>query len=265
LFVKDLDLQNGNIKASVANIRKIAAFKDRIYTIIKNSDYSEKLDKYITAFNEVAVLQNKYFTSISNEFKPTALLKEVTKQSIDATVDALTEQGLNSNLIQPIHDILLTNSTTGGSYQDMVNQLREFMTKTDSGVGELERYAKLITTDSINQFSAQYTNIVANDLGLDWFMYDGSLIKTSRAFCEACVKKKYIHRSEFPDLLKGDFPEFKEEGGEIYDKTGLPSGMIEGTNSSNFPVLRGGYNCGHQLIPVSSAVVPEYVKAKLSA
>jgi len=262
-FVKDLETTGDTIKASVANMRRIAAFKDRIYTIIKRSGYDSKVSEFIKSFNEVAVIQNQYFTKLSEDFKPTKLLEEIKKQSISSTIESLTEAGLNANLVNPINDILVKNITTGGSYAQLTNQLRDFIVTTPEKDGALERYSKQITTDSLNQYSRQYTNAISNDLGLNWFMYDGSIIQTSRAFCEACVKKKYIHRSEFPKLIKGDFPEFKAAGGEIYDKTGLPSGMIKGTNPSNFPNYLGGYQCGHQLVPVSDLMVPESVKAKL--
>lgn len=264
IFIKDLDTTGDTIKVNVSNLRKIAAFKDRIYSIIKKSDYPEKLDKFIKAFDEVAKIQNKYFESLSDKFKPTPLLKEIANQSVASTIDYLTEAGLNNALIQPVHDILLTNSTTGGSWSEMAKQIRNFITANNDTVGALERYTSQITTDSLNQYSAQYMQTVTNDLGFNWFMYDGALIKTSRTFCDACVKKKYINRAEFPELIKGNFKEFKEMDGQIYDKTGLPQGMIDGTNSTNFEVYRGGYNCSHVLVPVSDAVVPKLLRDKFA-
>jgi hypothetical protein len=49
---------------------------------------------------------------------------------------------------------------------------------------------------------------------------------------------------------------------KIYDATGLPMGMIDGTNPENFFVNRGGYNCGHELIPVSEVSVPKEVRER---
>jgi hypothetical protein len=263
-FVKDLDTKGDAIKSSVSNLRKIAAFKDRIYSIIKRSGYEQKVSEFVKAFNQVAVIQNQYFASIAKEFKPTKLLEEIKMQSIGMAIESLTEAGLNANLIKPINDLLVRNATTGGSYAQLTQQLRDFITSGKAGEGVLERYTKQITTDSLNQYAGQYMNAVTNDLSLDWFMYTGSLIATSRPWCEACIKKKYIHRSEFPKLIEGDFPEFKAEGGVIYPKTGLPSGMIAGTNPSNLNVYRGGWNCGHQLVPVSETMVPKSVRAKIN-
>ncbi|MDR2801816.1 MAG: hypothetical protein LBB31_01190, partial [Prevotellaceae bacterium] len=46
----------------------------------------------------------------------------------------------------------------------------------------------------------------------------------------------------------------------IYDKTGLPYGMKEGTNVDNFTANCGGWNCGHQLVPLREESVPERVR-----
>lgn len=261
-LIKGLDISGDTIRPTVKNLREIAKFKRLIQRIIDKSDYPDKLDKFIEAFGEVADIQNKYFISIEKGFKPSALMEEIKIQAIDSTIESLTEGGLNQNFIEPVKELLRKNVTTGGSYSELVSQVRDTIVNTKAGDGKLEKYVKQTTTDALNQYAGQYMDAATNDLGLDWFMYDGAIIDTSRQFCIACVKKKYIHRSEFPALIKGDFKEFKAIDGQIYDKTGLPDGMIKGTNSSNLTVLRGGYNCEHQFIPVSRLVVPKDIRDK---
>ena len=154
--------------------------------------------------------------------------------------------------------------STGGSRADFVEQVREFMLNTDAGDGKLVRYTKQIVTDSLNQFSANYNATLTDDLGLVWYKYDGSLKDTSRPFCDALIAAKkscmpYIHVSQLEEIVSGNIC---GEQVPIYDKTGLPQGMIAGTNASNFRVNRGGYNCNHQLYPVSAAVVPKELRDK---
>jgi len=73
-------------------------------------------------------------------------------------------------------------------------------------------------------------------------------------------KKQFIYESELEDVVKGNFKEFDQENGKIDSRTDLPSGMIPGTNADNFKIYRGGYNCGHQLVPVSEVVVPKNIR-----
>jgi hypothetical protein len=103
---------------------------------------------------------------------------------------------------------------------------------------------------------------VVADLGLVWFKYVGGLIETTREICQLLIEAKkecmpYIHISQFDEILRG---EVCGHQAEIYDKTGLPHGMIEGTNVGNLQTRAGGYRCRHQFVPVSSSIVPQYLR-----
>jgi hypothetical protein len=90
-------------------------------------------------------------------------------------------------------------------------------------------------------------------------MYTGSNKETTREFCEQLTRKKFIHKSEIPEILKGRIDEYQCA---IYEKTGLPYGMIEGTTPENFQCNCGGWNCRHQLVPVHELAVPANIRAK---
>lgn len=265
LLVKDLELQGDSIKQSVNNLRIIGNIKSKLESIIISDTYTKDVSDYMKSFDTVTKLQNQYFGSLKAEFKPTPLLKEIRSQSLDATFESLTSNGINAAITDKVQDILRKNITSGSSYTQTMQQLRSFLLSDTGGQGALERYTKQITTDALNQYSAQYTNAVTNDLGLDWFQYTGALIETSRIFCRALIEKKYIHRSELPMIILGKFKEFEDLDGEINPKTKLPDGMIQGTNPSNFHIYRGGYQCGHQLIPVDETVVPVYLRNRFKA
>jgi hypothetical protein len=161
-----------------------------------------------------------------------------------------------------VKDVLIQNVTTGGSYTNFLKQIREHLTTSKSGDGALMKYSKQITTDSLNQYSAQYTQLVSQDLQLVWYKYVGSLRKTSRPFCRAMIEAKdgcmpYVHVSQIPELLKGVVC---GKATPLSKKTGLPVGMIPGTNPANFQLLRGGYSCNHQFSPVSAALVPKSLR-----
>lgn len=263
LLLKDIDTKNGSITANAKNVRLIAQIKQRIEKLIlKNKKYKKNLTKYLESFNDITKLQNEYFEEISKEYKPPKLLAAIREEAISATYDSLTKAGISANISEPIQDILRVNITSGAKYSDMLKTVREFIAGNPEKVGALSKYAKQITTDSLNQYAAQQSDLVTNDLDLQWFEYTGALIETSRPFCDALHKKRYVHKSELPKIVEGDFKEFKDIDGKIYDKTGLPEGMIEGTNATNFKVYRGGWNCGHQLVPVSEIAVPKELRAK---
>lgn len=256
--LKRLDTNSGKIKATVNNLKIIQSIKNKLTKLIVTPEYLKDVKEFVTQFNVITKLQNEYWQSVESEFKPRPLLREIRKQAIADTVKNLGASGIGANIGDQISSILRTNITTGGSYADLTEQLREKIldTKTE---GALAKYAKQITTDSLNQYSAQYTQTVSSDLGFEWFAYQGSDIKTTRPFCDAMTDLRYFHITEIPRLLKAEDLYYMKDGKKtkvpIYEKTELPHGMIPGTNAANFQINRGGYNCKHQIRPVSERLV----------
>lgn len=261
-MTSELKVSNGKLATTAENLKLLTKIKSRISKAILSGQYKKKVKEFITGYDEIEKLQTEYFQQVTKTYKPPKVLEAIREAAIQSTLDYLTDAGIGVNVSDKIAKIISTNITTGAKYSDLVKQLRSSLLNDQTGAGILERYTKQITTDTLNQYSASNMRAVSDDLGLDWYMYDGAVIATSRTFCEALVKKKYIHKSELSKIIKGDFAEFKKLDGEINQKTKLPAGMIAGTTPENFHVYRGGYQCGHQLIPVDAAVVPEAIRMK---
>jgi len=254
---RDFHIPAKTVQQQAENLKLIGKIKGEIDSIVLNDSYTDKVTDFVNSFDEVTKIQSSYFAAISTEFKPFNLLKEIKKTSIDLTIEKLTENGISVNVSEKTRDILYRNITTGGSYADLVEDMRAFLIGTEKKPGALSRYTKQITTDALNIYSAQYNKAVTDDLGLEWFKYVGSLIKTSRPFCTALIHAKgegmeYIHISQFKEITEG----------LINGKIVSLSGLIEGTDATNFFINRGGYGCGHQLMPVSEAVVPQVLRDK---
>jgi len=261
IFQKELGVQGDTITNSVRNIKLLARLKSDLESIIlDDSDYLESVTKFAKLYDKVNALNFAYFKALEKKFKPPKLIEAIKEQSISVTLEGLTEAGMNQNLITPVREMINTYVTTGGSYSQLSKELNNYINgyQSDAGPidGALVKYTKLITTDAIHQYVATVNQVVSSDLGWDWYRYVGSNIKTTRTFCKALTQKQYYHRTELPQIIKGNFAEFKDMKGKIYDKTGLPQGMIDDTNVSNFPTYRGGYNCGHQSYPIPTKLVP---------
>lgn len=251
--IKRLDTKNDKIQATVKNLSILTSIKNKLNRLILNDDYKAEIKEFAKAFNTVYNLQFEYWKSIEATFKPRPLLKAIRNQAIQDVVQQLTTQGISANVSDNIIGILRTNITAGGSYADLAEQLRQSLTNTAESKGILDRYVKTVAHDSITQFSRQYTQIVSNDLGYEWYRYMNSDIETTRCFCDMMTDKDYFHVSEVPKMLEG-------MGCDIYKKTGLPHGMIAGTNAENFFIRAGGWNCGHSIQPVAERQVPAAVR-----
>lgn len=268
--VNRLELTNdGKIRPTVKNLSILNSIRNKINRVVLTDEYKADVKEFVKSFNDITKLQNEYWRTVEATFKPKPLLKEIRKQAITDVVGKLTDAGIGANVSDRILDILRTNITTGGSYKSLTAQLRDGLLNTEQK-GYLDRYAKQVTIDSLNQYSAQYSQIVSSDLGYVWFKYDNTDIDTTRPFCDAMTDQPYFHISQVPGILKAKDLYYTDKDGsirkvELYSKTGLPHGMIPGTNAENFFVRRGGYNCGHQVRPVAERQVPGEVKDKVMA
>jgi len=260
--LKEIKIKDGRILNSVENLKLIGSIKNKLERIIINAEYKKSVKSFVDTFKEISTLQQGYFSQFANNYKPAEVLPYIQQLAVESTINGLLGQGMSASIIDPIQKIINQNITTGGKYAGFQEQLRDHILSNESGDGSLVRYTKQITTDSINQFNAQYHKAIAVDLQFNWCRYVGSNITTSREFCIYLTKKQWIHRSEFAEVLKGNIDDHKCR---LSNTTGLPYGMIPGTNVDNLNVLRGGYTCGHQAFWVPDSSVPAALLAKFAS
>lgn len=263
-LVKKLDTDiDGNIKNNIANIRILNMLQSEIHDVVMTDDYKGRIKTFVESFDQIAKLQNKYLSTVFDQFKPAPVLAELTQTSMDMTVDSLGDSGLSNDLANEIKDVLKQNITSGAKFSDLAKQLQTSIEGNDQIDGALVRYAKTYAIDSVNTFNASYNRQVTQDIGSEWFRYIGTNKDTTRPFCDALTHKDkgYFHISEIPGFLNGDIG---TDSVPLYSKTGLPEGMKDGTNEASFFTNRGGWNCNHQIFPVSRISVPADLYKKYS-
>lgn len=263
-LVKELEVDSlGSLKNNLANIRKLTEISREVNAIVESDEYVTKVTDFLTVYDDLATLQNEYLATVFDKWKPTRVLNEIKKASVEITVDQLTANGVTNLLAGELKDILKTNITSGASYSDLASQIETAILGNDEIEGGLVRYSKQIAIDAVNQYNAVYTQQATSDLNAKWFRYTGSLMENSRDFCEHMKDKDggYFHIDEVPGFLRGQVGDTKVP---LSKSTGLPQGMNENTTTENFFILRGGYNCGHQVFPVSESSVPESLRSRFN-
>lgn len=213
MFQKELVITNGTIVNSAKNIKLLATLKSELeYIIFEDTDFLEAVNDFAKLYDVVTDLNYKYFKALEKTFSPPKIIEAVKQQSVSLVIDALSESGMTSNFITPVREIINTYVTTGGSYTQLSKELDNYINGYESEAGKIDgqmtKYTKQITTDAINQYTATINELTSSDLGWNWFKYVGSNVKTSRTFCIALTEKKYYHRSELPQIIKGNFVEF---------------------------------------------------------
>ena len=127
----------------------------------------------------------------------------------------------------------VAQNTTGATQKAAVDKLHSVYAADRLG-NNMRRYATQLATDSLNQYSATLTATTANEQGIDHFRYYGDLITDSRDWCRDIVNekdRKNLYTREEMDTLWED----KAWAGKA------PGDPL---------IVRGGYNCRHQWLPV---------------
>lgn len=264
----NLKVKNGRIVTSVGNLKKINAIKQTLRSLVDGKDYLKGLEVFLQYFDKVSIAQDAYLThAFADKFRDSttdqAKRAEFKRIAVDNTIQRLSGAGLYAELSSKLGDILLRAVTTGAKISDLTRELDVFLIGEDKvKEGYVSRYAKTYATTALTQFTGNNNKLITDQVETDWFMYVGSNIDTTRPICLLLTEKRYIHKSEIPDILKG-----KVDGVKCLcsPTTGLPQGMIEGTTPENFQVNVGGWNCRHQLVPVSPLVVPKRIRARFES
>ena len=270
-LAKDLETDvQGKVKQTITNLKRLNQIKAKLAALSKDKEWVAGIGKFVKYFDILQRQQNAYFSTAFPQLtlgesakKRNEMMKQI---AVNNTIEALMGDGLKANVTDKLNDILLRGVTSGAKWADLQQELRDHLMGKEGGQGAFARYATTYATTALSQYTGQHNQLLTKDLGLEWFMYVGSNIETTREFCEVLTKKKWIHKSEIPTILQGkiDMPDGEVVEVAIYEKTGLPKGMIADTTPDNFQCNCGGWNCRHQLIPVADAVVPKSVRDRIA-
>lgn len=152
----------------------------------------------------------------------------------------------NETLLLEIKNFTAQAVTGQVKTKDFIKGLNVLVTG-DEGAGGIERQFNRYAHDVFMQYDAAYSTSVADKLQMNYFVYQGDIMKSTRDFCAAHAGK-VIHKDEAEKWrdwtpAKGVYP----AGYEIKQKNhnAVPSYLsYEGYE----PLIdRGGYNCRHSL------------------
>jgi hypothetical protein len=242
ILIENLETKDGKILLSNNNLMKVEIIANRLSESIFGSEYLEAVGSFAAEFNTQAQINNQYFEKIlGDEFIEKALYDNILKASQRNAVELLSDAGINQAFINPMKNLLNTSISTGQSFGDAVKSLRVFVEGTEEVDGVLLRHVKQVARDGFSFADRQYTSIVANDIGLEFYLYSGTSVRDSRDFCLQ-RKGNYYHKKEIESWASLSW-----------------QGKAQGTTKSTIFTTCGGYGCLDSLLPVSTKSVPKVV------
>lgn len=231
--------KDGSIKATKANLLKIDSITEKINKAFKGSEYAEAVKSFAKSFGDIKKINESYFEKNFGKSTRADFADAVLTLQRQRAVDALVQTS-PQRFVEGIKPILDNAVATGAGWRETVSEIKNYTLGNEDIDGRLTKYAKQITTDAYNTADALYTLEMSKGLGLEFYRYVGGKVKDTRDFCLA-RNGKYFHFKEV------------QGWGNLKDW----SGRNPNTNENTIFVLRGGYNCRHSLVPISTFAVPK--------
>jgi hypothetical protein len=233
-----LDYSGGNLVVNEANLLRIEGIVEGLKDVLTGQEFESAVASLMDEFDEQAVLNFAYFEEIEPAFSIPEIATATVKQRQAATIADLLDS-TNQYLSNPTRSALSDAIQSGVSRQDLIDTLRIIVQGDDQIDGRLLRSTRLIVSDAFALNDAAVSEVIAQDLGLEWYLYTGGLMDSTRPFCKA-RNGKYFHRTEVESWANLTW-----------------NGKMPNTDSKTIFLTRGGYNCQHSLLPVSESIVPK--------
>lgn len=242
-ILSNLELDaDGYIKQTASNRKILLEADAKIQEVFGSPEYTTAVSNYVAVVPKVDLQNVKYFTSVDEAFKPNKLfLKNLQSDTIATVEKYVLQDGLQSQVINPLSQILNQNVNSGGQFSGFLQQIRDYILGGQGREGRAMSYTRTYLRDTLFTYSRTYQQAVTADLGLGYYLYSGGLIDKSRPFCKNLAGKYFSHK-EIEALAAQSW-----------------AGKKQGTTESSIFLFAGGWNCGHQIIPVHKSVVPREV------
>jgi len=231
----------GNLKPNVRNMRQ-AIKLDRLFDALDE----KTLRKLNTRFGEdmlrLTPISGKYYTAMG---EPAEVVKSIAdkvgfiEQGIGlkdgkiikgSYLDTITKM---PEARQAMKDYVVQSVSNKKGFKEYLKGMKEIVVGTAKRDGVMERYYKQFAYDTFNQTDAAINKHYADSLDLTWFVYTGSLIDTSRAFCRKRAGKTF--NTQETEKWKCDSTLIGKPKGKRCDDKYNP--LIE----------RGRWNCRHTI------------------
>lgn len=199
------DIENGSISNSAANIALLNSV-DNYFDRLEKNLHRDVLGFFSSAILESTTLSAEYYVGLG--FKRTVvsniLKNKISLESLLGITPSgklkkdkyLYRLGKTEQARQQLKDYVLKNLTGDVSFMDFQLGFRNLVignkrVKPLATTGFLQRYFDQYAYDKFNEFDAFTNNQFAAGLGLKHFIYEGSLISTSRNFCAKRAGKAF--------------------------------------------------------------------------
>lgn len=243
-WVDKLDIdENGVVKNTLRN-RRMLATVDTVFNDFVKNEGIQVAKTIVEGITKVIDFNGQYYKNLG-EASVLSDIKPIVKEYMQSWLGLKGNGALEGNgyLQKTVSDVkvlgelknLALRSVSGQQgYQALKEEVKTFIDGNKDSAGMLQRYYRNFVYDTYSQVDRATAEVYAVRLEMDYALYEGGLIKTSRKFC-------------------------KERNGKVFTRDEINQfdpKVAKQPNYNPFTDL-GGYGCRHHLnwIPYSVAVL----------
>jgi hypothetical protein len=180
VLMPSLDISNGKISNTTANLKKInkaTGLKKFMRTVVNQAMF----EYYDTQFRTLTGQTNNYFSP----FEPTkAAQKRITDKGtviVSGFLDSLFD---NNDIVRGLQNTLKNSVVTSQSTIDLEKLITEQIKGKEGKFGTIEAYHYRNGSDEFQAYSRTLDDNFSKALNLNYAIYAGGEITTTRDFCE---------------------------------------------------------------------------------
>ncbi|MEJ7611366.1 MAG: hypothetical protein WKF88_09345 [Ferruginibacter sp.] len=234
---ESLELRNGSLIASEETIAILNEFDAGYLQVINEiKEYRGAVTSFVKRLPEIGNVI-KLFQENTNlvdwgkmDIEPTQ------KLVINEILQSYTDNGLNTEFVQPLRDLLYQNIVAGTSVKEARKTLEDFIKGGGDSSGKLKRYLTQTSQQAVDAYTGAVNKKLMETFDFPYVIMSGSLISTSLPQCVYGIKvlKGIISKEDFEKKLK-----------PIAEK----HAWITGTTFQNLDFNKLHYGCRHEFTP----------------
>lgn len=231
------------VKVNSANIRRVVQITERVKGLAIGPKFTEALNKWMGGLDGSARQSLELFRRLIGEQVATPQASRELLTVLKGDIyQGITNTGLSYNVIQPLKQELLSGVGGRGTRADLSAILNRFLVSTPEQLSFLQNHFSQNAFDNFSTANRAFMESVAEETGIEFYRYSGGTVKDTREFCRKRVGN-YYHKKEI----------------EAWGRITQWQGRNRATTPATIFALLGGYNCMHQILPVSVTSVPSEV------
>ena len=196
-FIDKLETEQGRILATLNNFRLVGAI-DKAWVTFQERQGIKIVDQHISNFDKIVGQNREYYENILTKNKTFVTrakdITDIINRRLGINSDGtLIKSGYMGGVLEDpsvrnqIKEFAIKSVANGDGLDTTKQSLAKFIKGDQDKLGVLAKYYKGISYDVYKQIDGLNNKLFGKEFKLKYFIYDGTIIKTSRKFCRKHV------------------------------------------------------------------------------